>query len=319
MSKHALPKDGWNLAFALSPDVPPGQTDPAKPVKFTGVAYSGGVVPDYGWIGNVAIDLSSLKNPGARVPVMADHEDELNGIAGSGVITVITDANGSRLVIDGVTTAATESGRLAASLMIEGHPLQMSVRINATRRETDGPEVINGQTITVDEVFENALVREVSFCPMGADPETGAQAAFSATHKDFQPAKKEAAMARTAEDEALIKAQEAEIATLKAAAVEAKMSARKAEVTALFKVIGRDVPTDVTAYTDMTDAAFAAYSRDMQEMHAKQAKQAKPDQSLFSSQSANHVANQKPESTESFGAQALFAHIDSIHSPKKGA
>ena len=312
--KRAHPSDGWDLTFAMSPDVSEGQTDPAKPIRFSGVAYSGGVIPDYGWIGDVAIDLSTLKNPGAKVPVMADHGEDLDGIAGSGVITIITDETGSRLSIDGVTSAATESGRLASSLMIEGHPLQMSVRISATMRETDGEEVINGRPATVDYVFENALVREVSFCPMGADPMTGAHAAFSASHKDFQPAKEGADMARSADDEALITAQAAEIATLKAAAAEAKMSARKAAIAALFAAVGRDVPADVSAYVEMSDAAFAAYSQDMKELH----KQTKPaaDQSLFSSQAAQRVSQGVQNVEFSVGAQALFASIDAM--TKKG-
>ena len=55
------------------------------PLRFEGVAYSGGEVPAYGWHGDVVIDLSGLKNAdGEELPVLVDHQASVEAIAGKG-------------------------------------------------------------------------------------------------------------------------------------------------------------------------------------------------------------------------------------------
>ena len=90
-------------------DAKPG----GAPGKFTGIAYSGGVVPDYGWLGDVAIDLATLQNPDDRVPVLVDHDRRIDKLAGSGNLALDNGA----LVIRGDLTDATETGRTVALLM----------------------------------------------------------------------------------------------------------------------------------------------------------------------------------------------------------
>jgi hypothetical protein len=110
----------------------PGETPlPTDKVRFTGVAYSGGVIPSYGWLGDVAIDLATLQNPDAQnIPVLIDHSAEIENIAGKGNLS----RQGHALHITGELTQATEAGRQVAALMLEGYPLQLSVGMQAKQR-----------------------------------------------------------------------------------------------------------------------------------------------------------------------------------------
>jgi phage head maturation protease len=263
-----------------------GSPDPSGPVRFTGIAYSGGIVPGYGYLGDVAIDLASLQNPDAiDLPVLVDHDTRMERIAGKGALKRVVNASGiTELHITGELTQATEAGRQIAALMAEGYPLQLSVGMGANLREVSEPIELNGQRIAVRHVFEQALIRETSFVPTGADPHTRA-AAFSA-QPITPPGLKEGqtTMSRTPEDQTLIDQQAAQIAELRAQLDAQAKATRSAALSALFTEIGRDpLAADKAApYLDMTDASFAAFAADLRAMH----KAARPaDRALFASQS----------------------------------
>ncbi len=305
----------WDLGFTFAPKVTKPQAGEADaPIRFTGVAYSGGQVPNYGWLGDIAIDLESLKNPSGQVPVLADHADKINSIAGHGVLSIQTTALGERgLQIDGQLSKATDAGKQVAALLEEGFPIQMSVRLSgATLRETEGEITVNGRAVKCEHVFENATVREVSFVPVGADPNTGASAAFSATQSTPTSPKEGKPMARSAEDQAEFDALKAQNAALAAQVADAQKAARTAALSALFSELGREMPAadKLAPYLEMSDAAFSVFSADMREMKAK----AKPagrqvDPSLFSAQSAGRKAS---DAGEKKPADALFAAVDSL-------
>ncbi|MCX7689117.1 MAG: hypothetical protein N2045_14255, partial [Fimbriimonadales bacterium] len=190
------------LTFAVRPAPQDGRA-----LRFEGVAYSGGVVPAYGWHGDVVIDLEGLQNDdGDELPVLADHDARIESIAGKGRIYRFRSTDGvTGLRIEGEITEATEAGQRIARLLRDGYPLQMSVGMSANFREVSEPVNVNGQTVRVNGVFEQPLVREVSFGPVGADPVTGAQALrFAAQTFQPTPAKEHTPMSRTTEDEALI-------------------------------------------------------------------------------------------------------------------
>ena len=248
------------------------------PRKFTGIAYSGGVVPDYAWLGDVAIDLATLKNPDGRVPALVDHDRRIDKIAGHGELALDDGA----LVIAGELTDATETGRTIAALLAANFPLQMSVGISGELVELKAPEVINGRTMSVRHVFRNAEVLEVSFVPVGADRDTAASASFNRQQQ-------ESTMTRSAEDTALIEAKDAEITALKAEIGDLKTQmkaqaemARKTALTALFAEVGKEMPEKDDAlapYLSMSDAAFAAYAADLRALRPQH------DPALFARQS----------------------------------
>jgi cell division protein FtsB len=305
----------WDLGFTFAPQVTkPAEGEADGPIRFTGVAYSGGQVPNYGWLGDIAIDLESLKNPAGQVPVLANHDDRLNSIAGHGLLSIQTTPLGERgLQIDGQLSKATDAGNQVAALLAEGFPIQMSVRLSgATLRETEGEISVNGRTVKCEHVFENATVREVSFVPVGADPNTGASAAFSAKQSTPTKPQEGKSMPRSAEDQAEFDALKAQNAALAAQVAEAQKGARVAALSALFSEIGRDMPAEDkrAPYLEMSEAAFSVFSADLRATKAS----AKPagrqvDPALFSAQSAGRKAGDAGEKKPS---DALFAAVDAL-------
>ena len=302
---------------AISPSIDPA----SAPIRFTAIAYSGGIVPSYGYMGDIAIDLASLQNPdGARLPVLIDHDSRINAIAGSGSIARFTRADGgTELHLTGELTAATAAGQRIAELMQSGYPLQMSVGMSANMRETSQPVDINGQRLAVAAVFENALIREVSFVAVGADPNTHARQSLGAVPSFTPPPtpanRKEAPMSRTAEDQALIDGLNADVARLNqqitdlhTAASAAATAQRSADLSALFAELGRDAPTGDAAqpYLDMSAASYGAFAADLRAA-AQSARKA--DRALFSAQGAQHGAG--AAGSDKAGA-ALLAAVQAL-------
>lgn len=279
--------------------------DKAAPVRFSGVAYSGGIVPAYGWMGDVAIDLSTLQNAdGDEIPVLIDHSASIEGIAGKGRIRKAMTADGvTQLHIDGELTQSTEAGQRIARLLAEGFPLQLSVGMSANLRETKEPVHLNGHALRVSGVFENPHIRETSFVPTGADPATSV-AAFSFSRPPVsqpnRPDKEPENMTRTPEDQALIDGLQSDVAALTASLASLTAEKRVAEFSALCKEIGRDLPEGdaLKPYTEMSAAAFAVFSADLRAEHKRFAAASKThNAALFGSQSAAKAQQQQKAGT----------------------
>lgn len=307
-----------DLAFAIQPIAFDAQPASEK-VRFTGIAYSGGVIPSYGWLGDVAIDLASLQNPNAQnIPVLIDHSAEIENIAGKGNLSCV----GNALHITGELTAATKAGKQIAALLGEGYPLQLSVGMQANLRETTEAtrsQQLNGQNLNVKAVFEQCRILEVSFVPTGADPHTSAsQFAARALDPVSQTVTlKGVSMTRTAEDQALIDGLQSQItagaeqiAALQAAIEAAATTQRTAELSALFTELGRDLPSDTTAYMAMKPESFAAFCADLRAM-----KPAPRDRALFSSQAASMSTRQTtPDAADKTAAlQASIKKLTAKH------
>ena len=140
------------------------------PRNFAGTAYSGGVIPSYGWFGDVAIDLATMKVPTKPVFALLNHD--IDQRAGRCAVLNV----GHQIEVSGAFSQVTAAGRQVAAEFAEGAPWEFSVGINAEFESFKKPtEVqVNGQTLKVNGVFRNASVREVSFVPAGADPNTKA-------------------------------------------------------------------------------------------------------------------------------------------------
>lgn len=59
------------LTFAVAPVADPSGTGP---MRFRGVAYSGGVIPQYGFYGDACIDLASMPMPDGELFALVDHD-----------------------------------------------------------------------------------------------------------------------------------------------------------------------------------------------------------------------------------------------------
>lgn len=139
------------------------------PRQFSGVCYSGGLIPSYGWFGNAAIDLSTLKAPTKALFALVNHDPDQR--AGRCEI----QAGATAVAIQGKFLKNT-AGQTVAAEFADGAPWEFSVGINATPKVFEKPTTVevNGRLLTLDTLFVDAMVREVSFVPAGADPNTHA-------------------------------------------------------------------------------------------------------------------------------------------------
>lgn len=147
--------------------------------SFAGVAYSGGVVPGYGWLGDVAIDLTNAKIP-ARTFALLDHDHKQR----AGVASFTIENNALRTSGRLLDTAF---GEQIATLAAQGAPWRLSVGVIAEIVKTGRkPQMVNGQELVVDHIFRNPIIREVSFVTAGADPNTEVQV-FAAQNPTITP------------------------------------------------------------------------------------------------------------------------------------
>jgi hypothetical protein len=263
----------YALCLTIAPEATTLGAD-GKGAGFRGIAYSGGVVPNFGLVGDMAIDLASLTVPDTPIPVLRQHDH--TKIVGRA--RLINDGRQLQIV-DGTFSAATEAGRETAALMAEGHPWQLSVGIGAPRYENANPKkptAVNGRSLAVEAVMRRGRVLELSFVPSGADP--NAIAAQLASNHGIKPATQPPPKAGANMDDpnplqarvdeltaqlSAVTLQREEALTALAAANTALTAAatarRKERMSALF---GEDdaalTAEQRTGFESMTDAQFAA-------------------------------------------------------------
>jgi hypothetical protein len=140
------------------------------PQRFSGQAYSGGLVPSYG----IVIDLASTRY-GARMPLLDSHmRSAIVGVIENAATTNHAMQVDGRLFSDMAGSAAERIAQLAQ----RGAPFQMSVGLYEFTVETVRAGIVvtvNGRQLTGPvDVLRNGLVREVSIVTLGADSDTSA-------------------------------------------------------------------------------------------------------------------------------------------------
>ena len=143
----------------------------ALPDRFTGTAYSGGFVPDY----EVVIDLATTTF-NQKLPLLENHYR-------GGIIGVIEQAAAKdhRMVVGGrlFSDMAGSAAERIAQLAQRGVPFEMSVGLYSFTTESipAGKSVnVNGQVFNGPvNVLRKGQVREVSIVTLGADPKTAVQ------------------------------------------------------------------------------------------------------------------------------------------------
>jgi hypothetical protein len=159
--------DGFRLAAPLELKAGAG----ALPDRFTGTAYSGGFVPDY----EVVIDLASTTF-NQKLPLLDNHYR-------GGIIGVVEGAasKGHRMTVSGrlFSDMPGSPAERIAQLAQRGVPFEMSVGLYAFTTESipAGKSVnVNGQVFNGPvNVLRKGQVREVSIVTLGADPKTAVQ------------------------------------------------------------------------------------------------------------------------------------------------
>ena len=137
--------------FTFTPTV--AERDEAGlPRRFEGVAYSGGVIPGYGWHGDAAIDLSTMELPQGQVFALVDHDP------GKRAGKLSARLVGNQVLVSGEFFTASDAGKEVAALFAEGAPWQMSVGIQGKVENGDRRSIeLNGRALSVDTIFRNAV------------------------------------------------------------------------------------------------------------------------------------------------------------------
>ncbi|WP_295581410.1 hypothetical protein [uncultured Lamprocystis sp.] len=237
--------------------------DPTSRRRFSGVAYSGDVIPDHWAWGNLVIDLASivLLDP---CPVLLNHERDIP--VGVGALAVAANA----LMVAG-TLLSNASAQVLAQNADEGFPWQLSVHADPGSVEEIAPGTqvqLNGRTFFGPlTIFRQSRIRELSFTPTGYDHRTRADVLSRPP-----PLINEApTMAAPETNPALVAELTAQVTTLTARAEAAetalateRTASRTREVETLFSSLGRPCPEKLMPhYLALPAEAFADFAADL--------------------------------------------------------
>ena len=258
------------MLFAVE-DVPSEGEDAQRKRTFSGVAYSGGVIADHWYWGNVVFDMSTMAVP-PKLPALIDHNRSMR----AGYVTNSDIDNTRGFTVNGVLLS-NENGSAVAKDSDEGFPWQMSVHIEPASIEEFAPgeaAVVNGRNLVGPlTVFRNSTIVEVSFTATGHDPNT---AAVAMSRGGVQQPSSTGEPTMTPEQIADLQKANAELkaASEKAIADLAKFSKerRTADIKTLFSDIGREYKeddADVLAFADMPQASFDAMGKMMRSQFKK--------------------------------------------------
>jgi hypothetical protein len=279
---------------------------------FAGIAYSGGVILEHWYWGNVVFDLGSMAVPD-KLPALIDHDRAQR----CGYVTGSSIDFASGLTVNGVLLS-NEAGAAMAAESDEGFPWQMSVHIEPGVIE----EVQAGANVTVNgtqhvgpiTVFKNSRIVEVSFTATGWDAHTSAIAmsrglSNSETAGDSMESKETQDKVAAMEAQLLsLKTERDQLAgTLQAAQLALEKfgrDAREKDVHRLFSDLGIDPKKeseDLQKWVDLPQAAFDFMAEKLRAQHkpADQSKRA----DLFS-----HVATTSQASKTEPVISALVAN-----------
>lgn len=137
--------------------------------SFRGVAYSGNVIKDHPYWGNLAFDISTMTAK-SKIPILYNHD--MDKVVGTGSLTF-----GSEVIVEGVISSETQYGKESYHLIKDiDFPMQESVYIepdSVITLKQGATMTVNGREIVgPGTVFKGGKIKEVSLTPLGADSET---------------------------------------------------------------------------------------------------------------------------------------------------
>lgn len=192
------------------------------------LAYDGGIMTVPGF-GPAVVDLAGMEMA-ASIQVIADHENKLNSVIGSG----IASSRDGRLHLTGDMADGTDAAARTLALNNSGVKLQASIgAVPLARRHVRAGETVNvnGRRITASGngfvLVTKSFLREVSVTPLGCDPGTSVQIAAKQEISMETSAFNEWLTAKTFDPEALSEGQK----TFLQASYEAELKAATAPKT----------------------------------------------------------------------------------------
>ena len=152
-----------SVAFALK--------DGQETNGFSIIGYSGEIITNHWYWGNLAFDLKGLRFAKDQIPVLEEHFDRI----GFTTKQEITD----KVLVEGEFLNNPDAQQLKND-MKQGFPMEASLYIPPEIIETveQGASVqVNGKTLNgPGTVFRKAVIKEVSMCVFGADSNTKSMA-----------------------------------------------------------------------------------------------------------------------------------------------
>ncbi len=177
-----MPHDPRELRFVSPVDLTiEAKVGEDKPALVRVDAYSGGVMTVAGF-GPVVLDVEGIQSP-ERVPLLADHENRIEAVLGSGIPT----RRDGRLAVEGTLSRSSERAMRVIDLHREGVPLQASIGAEPleTERIAKGRQVVvNGRAIRAEAssflLVRRSRLKHVAIVANGADGDTSVNIAAQA-------------------------------------------------------------------------------------------------------------------------------------------
>lgn len=141
-----------------------------KSGKVKGIAYSGAVIKNHGWLKNLVIDLATLSVAKPKTPLLRDH----NTAQIAGIVQVGVDAS-KEVSFEGTISKKSTHGLEIMDLSEDGFPWEVSMGIFDGEIEEFEDGHYNGQDIPYGNVLKNGVIREISLLALGADGNTSAE------------------------------------------------------------------------------------------------------------------------------------------------
>lgn len=266
---------------------------------FSGIAYSGEAIENHYYWDNVVFDLDSMtiETPTA---VLLEH-DSLKRI---GVVKQFALSHDKGLEVSG-DFLQNDLAALVASDSKSGFPFEMSVYIvpSSVEKVEKGEVTVNGRVFKAPiNIFRGGVIREVSFCALGADSNTTAIAASDNSSviikEDSTMTELEQAKAEIAELKTQLAAANEQSKTSQDELQAFKAAKRNDDIKLLSDELKLSFSDDEKqAYANMSDEAFA-FSTTQLRKHAKK----ELPKHLFSQQFGSE--QQPTQSTKSLVEQA---------------
>lgn len=269
---------------------------PAKR-KFSGTAYSGEVIDNHWYWGNVIFDMATITVP-AKLPALIDHSRSQR----AGYVTDSSIDNTTGFTVNGMLLS-NEHGKAVANDSDEGFPWQMSVHIEPRSIEefAAGEQVtVNGRQFTGPlTVFRNSTIVEVSFTATGQDSNTAAVAmsrgGVPQPSSTGEPSMTPEQIAAMQQENATLKASNTTLTqerdNARTELDKFSKERRTTDIQTLFSNIGREFKADdaeVKAFSDMPQAGFDAMASMLRSQFKKPEGEQKPNNpALFSHQAGS--------------------------------
>lgn len=134
--------------------------------KVSGVAYTGALIKNFGFIENFIVDTSTLEISKERIALLKDHMSEK--VIGHVMATIEDNA----VLIDGIISKKIKESQDIISLSEDGFSWELSVGVYDGYIEENFSGEVNGIEVESANVLRNGVLREVSIVALGADSNT---------------------------------------------------------------------------------------------------------------------------------------------------